>query len=314
MDSVIVMLRYYLATTVTLSDKEANELMDEYDHLFKNPNVVSLDYRTSAGQKMLCIGVIKEDTSSELPKVAVYETSAKRVEVPVHIFVQGEIMALAPYEGGSEIKNIALRMCGTVGVNTVFKGKYRLLTCAHVLTEFDDDNIECQRGIEVKHNEDEDFQLLRNPAVTVEGHVPVTVYDSPTPNQENPLEFADQDLAWAKLTVANGLPSIKEIGSVSGIRKPELSDTITFFGAASQQLQRNIPILSNIGRPRMTFRTSNNDVKYAFFQNFWMLNMTTAVALPGDSGSAIIAEVDKAVIGILVCGGGLYAYFCALEL
>ena len=236
------MLHYYLATPETLSDKEASELMDEYDHLFKNPNVVSLDYRTimhsevgkgaSAGQKMLCIGVIKEDTSSELPKVAVYETSAKRVEVPVHIFVQGEIKALAPYEGGSEIKNEALRVGGTVGVNTIFKGKYQLLTCAHVFTEFDDDNIKYQRGIEVKHNEDEDFQPL--PAVTIEGHIPVIVYDSPTPDQENPLERADQDLAWATLTVAHGLPSIKEIGSVSGIRKPELCDT--FF----EQHPRNI--------------------------------------------------------------------------
>lgn len=100
-------MSYYLHIIAIVSDEEASELLDKYDHIFENPNVVSLDYRTilhpekgkgtSSGQKMLCIGVIKEDTSSELPKVAVYETSAKRVEVPVHIFVQGEIKALAPY-------------------------------------------------------------------------------------------------------------------------------------------------------------------------------------------------------------------------
>ena len=29
----------------SLSSEEANELMDKYDYLFANPNVVSLDYR-----------------------------------------------------------------------------------------------------------------------------------------------------------------------------------------------------------------------------------------------------------------------------
>ena len=299
-----------------LSDKEASELMDQYDHLFNNPNVVSLDYRIislqkgmSSGKKVLCIGVIKEDISSELPKNAVYETSKKRVEVPVHVFVQGEIKALAPYEGGSEIKNEVLKYGGTVGVNTIFKGKYRLLTCAHVLTEFDDANIRNQRKVQVKHNpEDEDFQSL---PVTIEGHVPVTVYD--TPNQGYPVR-ADQDLAWATLTAAHGLPSIKEIGSVSGIRKPELYETITLFGAASQEPLKNIPIISNIARPRMKFPTSNGGEKYVFFHNFWTLQIIEGIVMRGDSGSAVIAEVDKAIVGILVCSGGpLYAYFCALK-
>ena len=39
-----------------------------------------------------------------------------------------------------------------------------------------------------------------------------------------------------------------------------------------------------------------------FFHNFWTLDKTEGVVLPGDSGSAITAEVDKAVVGILVCG------------
>ena len=44
--------------------------------------------------------------------------------------------------------------------------------------------------------------------------------------------------------------------------------------------------------------------------------MTEGVVLPEDSGSTTTAEVDKAVVGILVCGDdlGLYAYICALEL
>lgn len=66
----------------------------------------------------------------------------------------------------------------------------------------------------------------------------------------------------------------------------------------------------------MKFQTSNKGEKFVFFRNFWTLDMTEGVVLPGDSGSAINAEVDKAVVGILVCGDdlGLYAYFCALEL
>ena len=304
-----------------LSDKEASELMDQYDHLFNNPNVVSLDYRItsyqkgmSSGKKVLCIGVIKEDISSELPKNAVYETSKKCVEVPVHVFVQGEIEALAPYEGGSRIKNEALDNSGTVGVNTIFKGKCWLLTCAHVLTEFDDTNVGNQRRIQIIHNpevEDTNFQTI---PVTVEGHVPVTVYD--TPNQGNAIR-ADQDLAWATLTAADGLPSIKGIGSVSGIRKPELYETITLFGAESLEPLENIPIISNIARLRMKFPKSNNgDEKYVFFRNFWTLQITEGVVMRGDSESAVIAEIDKAVIGILVCGDELhlFAYFCALDI
>ena len=36
--------------------------------------------------------------------------------------------------------------------------------------------------------------------------------------------------------------------------------------------------------------------------------MTEGVVLPGDSGSAITAKVDKAVVGILVCGDDLGLY------
>ena len=77
--------------------------MDKYEYLFKNPKVICMDYRTIShdkdgkriGQKVLCIGVIKEDLGTELPKIAVYETSTKSVKVPVYVFVEGEIKALS---------------------------------------------------------------------------------------------------------------------------------------------------------------------------------------------------------------------------
>ena len=94
----------------TLSDEEAEELMNKYSYLFGNPNVVCLDYCKQAhlhaelkrdgveippGQKALCIGVIENDSSiDDLPTIAVYETPTKRVEVPVCVYKEGEIKAL----------------------------------------------------------------------------------------------------------------------------------------------------------------------------------------------------------------------------
>ena len=298
-----------------LSDEEAEKLMDKYNYLFENPNVVSLDYckvkerkDISPRQKMLCIGVIKKDQGANLPEVAVYESSTKRIEVPVHVFEEGKIKALAPYEGGSLIKNEALTRYGTVGANTIFNGAYRLLTCAHVLTEFDDTNITNQRRVQIKQNpEDEAFQSI---PVTIEGHAPAIIYNKP--DHRNP-QMADQDLAWARVTIAHGLPTVKEIGGVSGIRKPIEDETITLFGAESQYQLRNIPVVSTNARPCMEFKASDGSTKYVFFNKFGKLDITQGSVMPGDSGSAIIAEVDRAIVGILVCSGGpLFAYFCTL--
>ena len=97
----------------TLSDEEAEELMNKYGYLFGNSNVVCLDYckppllhakfkrdgvEIPPGQKALCIGVIENDPSiddDDLPTIAVYETPTKHVEVPVCVHIkEGEIKAL----------------------------------------------------------------------------------------------------------------------------------------------------------------------------------------------------------------------------
>ena len=303
----------------TLSDEEAEQLMQKYDHLFDDPNIVTMDYciisnakegKEKTPRRKLCIGVIKINNDIKLPEIAVYETSTKRIEVPVHVFEEGEIKALA-YEGGSAIKNEVLdSLEGSVGVNTIFNGTYRLLSCAHVLTEFDDANIGNQRRVKVCPSKDEPFQLI---PVTIEGHARARVYDMINPSIRR---RAEQDLAWAKITAADGLPSVKEIGSVSGIRKPILNETVTLFGAYSQEQFMNIPIIGNNVRLTMPFNASDGKKKFVFFRGLWKLDLrkTEKVLMPGDSGTAIIAEVDKAIVGILVCGNLSYAHFCALEL
>lgn len=89
-------------TADKLTQKEAEELMDKCDYFLSNPNVVSINYwnetekGTRTGRKILRIRVIKiEDISIPLPKIAVYETPTKCVSIPVQIFEEGIIKALA---------------------------------------------------------------------------------------------------------------------------------------------------------------------------------------------------------------------------
>ena len=93
-----------LQVKIFLIRRLSKELKRKYIHLLANPNVVSLGYckpppsrfmEIAPGQKVLCIGVIKNDPSIDnLPKIAVYESPTKHVEVPVCVREEGEIKML----------------------------------------------------------------------------------------------------------------------------------------------------------------------------------------------------------------------------
>ena len=105
---------------------------------------------------------------------------------------------------------------GTLGVNTQYKGRYRLLSAAHVLTNFNPNNI----GQKIFARSDS-FDKPADTGATVTGHVPVVLYDSR--NEPSPT-FAKQDLAWANITEAQGSPEIERIGKVGPIRNPVVGE------------------------------------------------------------------------------------------
>ncbi len=293
--------------TVELDKVEAKDLLKKYRYLLSTPSVVSLSYCSEkkegkkTGRYVLRVGVIKklpaieiEDPDILLPKTVVYETRTKKVAVPVQVVEEGVIQALGPpYKGGSQV---GCSLLGTLGVNTHYKGKYRLLSAAHILTQFDPANI----GKPIFFPGKEKYVPL---GTNVEGQVNVELYDSE--KELNPV-FAKQDLAWATVTPEQGSPEIIGIGKVNGIRDPINSEKVQFYGAASEVLQSDIVVADT--STMATVHIGNN--KYAYFEDICRVDISSAVK--GDSGSAMIAQSDKAIVGILFAGGEESALFCKL--
>ena len=94
-----------------------------------------------------------------------------------------------PYKGGSLIITADLNLRGCLGANAQYKGSYRLLSAAHVLTAFD--RYYVGKNVLVE-NEEGDYVEI---GATVTDQVDVVLYD--TPNEPSPV-YAKQDLAWGR--------------------------------------------------------------------------------------------------------------------
>ncbi len=305
--------------TVELDKVEAKDLLNKYRYLLSTPSVVSLSYCSEkkegkkTGRYVLRVGVIKklpaneiEDPDILLPKTVVYETPTKKVAVPVQVVEEGVIQALGPpYKGGSQVMTTGAIEQGTLGVNTQYKGTYRLLSAAHVLTQFDPGNI----GKAINARSDPVNDQYQPMGTTVEGQVNVTLYTSSS--EPNPV-YAKQDLAWATVTPQQGSPEIIDIGAVNGIRDPNNSEKVQFYGAASEELQSDIVVADTSTMVTVRFQDGIGSYKYGYFEDVCMLDISNASPLPGDSGSAMIAQSDKAIVGILFATGLLSAHFCKL--
>ncbi len=194
---------------------------------------------------------------------------------------------------------------GTLGVNTQYKGTYRLLSAAHVLTQFDPGNI----GKAINARSDPGNDQYQSMGTTVEGQVNVTLYASSS--EPNPV-YAKQDLAWATVTPQQGSPEIIDIGAVNGIRAPNNSEKVQFYGAASEELQSDIVVADTSTMVTVRLQVGIGSYKYAYFEDVCRLDISNASVLPGDSGSAMIAQSDKAIVGILFAAGMASALFCKL--
>ena len=302
---------------VNLSVSDSKKLTDCYRHYLSIPNIVSISYcdekkrDRKTGRKVLCFGVVRklkcEDITAPnvlLPKSVSFETEDKvKIEIPVQVVEEGEIVALsAPYKGGSSIKTETIDAKGTLGANTHYKGVYRLLSGAHVLTQFDESNI----GKKVLVSSDGEH--FEDTIATVTGQVNVVLYDKPA--QPAPV-YAKQDLAWANITEDKGSPEIKEIGRVGNIRDPVLKELVQFYGAESEDLAKDLEVLDVSAKLAVRFKI-NGANKYGYFEDVVKFDITEAAPLPGDSGSAIIAQNDKTIVGILMSSSMFYGYFTKL--
>ena len=233
--------------------------------------------------------------------------------IPVNVVEEGELTFNAdhtesrnadpgdndgPYKGGSLIKNIDLPFVGCLGVNTDYGGSYRLLSAAHVLTTFDRGNI--GKEIEVKNSKG-DFVKI---GATVSGQVDVELYDSP---HECKPKYATQDLAWADITTREGSPEIKEIGIPNDIRKVEIGERVKYYAGESGVVGRRVKVLHEekkleiddpIAETKIRVKTTSG-IKYAYFIDICRIEPSKKLKY-GDSGTAIVAEEDNALLGILM--------------
>ena len=302
---------------MALSQADAKKLVKSQHHLLSTPNVVSISYcdekkdGKKTGRKVLCFGVIKKLQPQSivkpdvlLPKSVPFETENKKaVDIPVQVVEDGEIVSLAAFKGGSQIQTEGINASGSLGVNTQYKGTYRLLSGAHVLTEFNDDNI--GKKIFACHEPTDNFE---DTGATVTGHVAVTLYDTKT--EANPT-LAKQDLAWADVTVEQGDSKIKDIGDVGAIRDPVLNEMVRFYGGSSDELQDDMEVIDVSTTATVKFNIGGA-TKYGYFEDVVKIDLDAATPMSGDSGSAVIAKSDNKIVGIMMSMGLLYGYFTKL--
>ena len=289
------------------------------------------------GGKIFRVGVIKKlpKTKIEQPDIFIpkffehkLSSSNEKVVIPVTVVEEGELKFLgnhvearnsgdpllyaddAAYKGGSLIKNVAIKEEGCLGVNTQYQGSYRLLSAAHVLTKFDRSNI----GKEISlRNKQGNFVPI---GATVTGQVDVVVYD--TESEPNPVR-AKQDLAWADIPAGIMLkyfPEIEIIGKPEKIRRVIDDETVKCYAGCSADWWEDVEVSSTTAETKIKI-DSLSDPKFVFLEEVCWINrelmFTKSRVGEGDSGTAIVAEKDNALLGILIGQTERSHYFCKLE-
>jgi hypothetical protein len=223
----------------------------------------------------------------------------RAVSMPTDVVEVGELRTehAVSARGGSEIAADNVKLTGTLGVNVVWAGRYRLLASNHVISE--NGNL----GAEVRRL-DADPGRPGEPVGTVDGYLPVACH--PSPVTPFPL-YNRQDLAWCDLDRTAGSPEIAGIGTPTGLRAPVAGEAIRMIGKQTGRV-RTATVVSTALAVRVEWPTVGAGT-WAWFDS--MIQLDAAITQPGDSGSAYVALSDGKVVGLHV-GGGAYSFGCQL--
>ena len=209
-----------------------------------------------------------------------------------HVFTTGDNVSTKP------------TWIGVLGVNITYQGKYRTLSNAHVLTRFDPKGI--GNMIRYRSNPSVPFRQL----FPVTGQVAVTYYTDC--NQPNPV-FNVMDIAWGDVTnSALVSTTINAVGGVSiqpsgAVRAPKSGEE---FMLGNYRLYKSAKITSLIARFRSKTFDSSGATIYSWWENG--IAFTNPGAGSGDSGTAMVASSDKAVIGLFKGFSPTRAYGCPI--
>ena len=180
---------------------------------------------------------------------------------------------------------------GTLGVNITYQGKYRMLSNAHVLTHFDAKNV--GNMIQYRPNP----SAPKTNLFPVTGQATVTYYKSR--NQQNPT-FNTMDIAWGDVTDDNLVsPTIHAVGGVSiqtsgEVRAPKVEEEFT---VGNYRLHKTAKIVSLLPSHRTKGVDSSGATIYTWWRN--CIKFKNPGIECGDSGTAMVASSDHAVIGLV---------------
>jgi hypothetical protein len=227
-----------------------------------------------------------------------------QVSVPTDVVEIGKLkpavldQRVRPTPGGYKITADASwfsESAGTLGVNIVWGGKFRLLTNNHVISHNNNDGGTVYQPESVLFGD--------NKLSTVAGYYPVITYTDR--NQVNP-SYNTYDLAWCDIDPAAGSTNITTIGVPTGIRRAVNGEAVQWIGQRTGVVQ-NATVGSITAQAVIEFL----DGQWAWFHN--VIRLTGGIVQSGDSGSAIVATNDMNVVGLVFANNNLnQGYGCMI--
>ena len=198
---------------------------------------------------------------------------------------------------------------GTLGVNIKYKGTLRSLSNAHVFTLYDRKNLGKMIQYRRMVSSNGEFRDL----FPVTGQVDVTYYTSK--DQPKPA-FNTMDIAWADVK------DDKEVNpniwgrSDKGPVKIELSGTVRApkdkeeFIVGNYRLYKTLKIKSLVKSYRCKGVDSSGGTIYSWWKKG--IEFDNTGLQKGDSGTAMVATSDKAVIGLHRASSASTGYGCPI--
>ena len=298
-------------STRELSHSEVASLLDTNKftrRLLSTPNVVSMSYTDEVkkgektGKKVLQVGVIKKLNKREvrspnirLPKEVLL---GEELAVPVQVVEEGELQLFNRYSGGAQLKVFRGQKIayGTLGARDKEKNHYRILSCAHVLTQFKEENI----GIPISVAHPGGQPVYEDIGWRVGGQAKVRR------TRWRKRLLVRQDLAWADVKKNEVSSHVFKIGRVSGKRRPVVGRTVKICGGYSGRLVTGAEIAN-------TNATTSYNSGAVEFKKLCYIEGTYDF-IEGDSGSAVIDEKTNDLVGIFMGATKIRAYFSAVVL
>jgi hypothetical protein len=291
--------------------EQIESLAKSYSHWLSDPNIhgIFVEEKQAGGKGTGALAIVvhvseKKATLSDTdtpipPRVELHAQAADGTvsieQVPTDV-VESEpprLLALdgriRPAPGGYEISvpsSLLDERPGTLGVNIVWQGTFRLLTNNHVISA--NGNV---GGTVYQPAQD---VITDNSLATVTSYLPVVTYANRS--QPNPV-FNQYDIAWCDISTTLGATNIAEIGVPTGIRAPTAGEAVKWIGAATGQVQ-STTINTLSGQLVLEFTSG----QWAFFNN--VITFNGGSSQQGDSGAAIMATSDNQIIGLIFAGAG----------